>query len=154
MTSNAFSPEHLEYLRRRRLRQICIRGSQVLLLVGLFLLWELAARLGWINAFIFSQPTKVWSAIVRLASRGELWRHLGWTVGETVIGFTTGTIAGILLAILLWWSPFLSRVMDPYIVVLNSIPKVALGPIFVVCWAQPSPPLWPWLLPYQLLLRS
>ncbi|MDI9442290.1 MAG: ABC transporter permease, partial [Bacillota bacterium] len=47
-------------------------------------------------------------------------------------GFTTGTIAGILLAILLWWSPFLSRVMDPYIVVLNSIPKVALGPIFVV----------------------
>ena len=49
-----------------------------------------------------------------------------------MIGFTTGTIAGILLAILLWWSPFLSRVMDPYIVVLNSIPKVALGPIFVV----------------------
>ena len=53
-------------------------------------------------------------------------------MGETVIGFTAGTIGGIILAVLLWWSSFLSRVMDPYIVVLNSIPKVALGPIFVV----------------------
>lgn len=132
MGRNNFSPEHRQYLRKLRLRQICIRGTQVLLLIGLFLLWELAARLGWINAFIFSQPTKVWTAIVRLASQGELWRHLGWTVGETVIGFTAGTIGGIILAVLLWWSSFLSRVMDPYIVVLNSIPKVALGPIFVV----------------------
>jgi NitT/TauT family transport system permease protein len=132
MANNNYSPEHGQYLKRLKLRQICIRGTQFLLLIGLFFLWELAARQGWINAFIFSQPTKVWAAIVRLAGQGELWRHLGWTVGETVIGFTAGTIGGIILAVLLWWSSFLSRVMDPYIVVLNSIPKVALGPIFVV----------------------
>ncbi len=132
MANNNYSPEHSQYLKKLKLRQICIRGTQFLLLIGMFLLWELAAQQGWINAFIFSQPTKVWTAIVRLAGQGELWRHLGWTVGETVIGFTAGTIGGIILAVLLWWSSFLSRVMDPYIVVLNSIPKVALGPIFVV----------------------
>ena len=69
---------------------------------------------------------------MRLAKEGELWKHLGWTVGETVIGFTAGTLLGIIIAIILWWSDYVSRVLDPYIVVLESIPKVALGPIFVV----------------------
>lgn len=126
------SAEHLAYLRQLKRRQLIIRLSQGLLLIGIFALWELAARLGWINAFVFSQPTRVWNAAVRLARQGELWKHLGWTVGETVIGFTSGTLLGIAIAIILWWSDFVSRVLDPYIVVLESIPKVALGPIFVV----------------------
>lgn len=129
---NHVSPEHHAYLRRLRTRQLVIRGTQILLLVGIFILWEAAARLGWINAFIFSQPTRVWNAAVRLASQGELWTHLGWTVAETAIGFTAGTLLGIIIAIILWWSDFFSKVLDPYIVVLESIPKVALGPIFVV----------------------
>ena len=58
--------------------------------------------------------------------------HLGYTVGETVAGFVLGTLLGVVAAILLWWSPFLSRVLEPYVVVLNSIPKVALGPIFII----------------------
>lgn len=132
MSEQQYSAEHRLYLKKLRLNQALIRITQVLLLLAFFGLWELAAKKGWINAFIFSQPSKVWQAISRLAAQGELWRHLGWTVGETVLGFSVGTIAGIVLAVLLWWSKFFSRVMDPYIVVLNSIPKVALGPIFVV----------------------
>ena len=58
--------------------------------------------------------------------------HLGYTVGETVAGFVIGTLIGVMVAVFLWWSPFLSRVLEPYVVVLNSIPKVALGPIFIV----------------------
>ncbi|MGI6149210.1 MAG: ABC transporter permease [Limnochordia bacterium] len=127
-----YSPEHRAYLRRIKMRHLVIRGTQVLLLIGLFALWELAARQGWINAFIFSHPSRIWSAAVRLASQGDLWKHLGWTVGETALGFTAGTFLGIVIAIILWWSDFVSRVLDPYIVVLESIPKVALGPIFVV----------------------
>lgn len=127
-----YSAEHHSYLQRLRQRVFLVRISQILLLIGFFLLWEIAARQGWINAFIFSQPTRVWKATLRLASEGSLWKHLGWTVGETVLGFSIGTIAGIIIAILLWWSEFFARVMDPYIVVLNSVPKVALGPIFVV----------------------
>ncbi len=132
MPSQDYSPAHLRYLRSLRLKALCVRGTQLLLLVGFFVLWEVAASRGWINAFIFSQPTRVWSATVRLATQGDLWKHLGWTVWETVLGFSVGTVAGILIAILLWWSTFISKVMDPYIVVLNSVPKVALGPIFVV----------------------
>ncbi|NMB21565.1 MAG: ABC transporter permease subunit, partial [Firmicutes bacterium] len=132
MPNKAYSAEHLEYLRSRRLQRICVRGAQLLIVLGLFFLWEIAASRGWINAFIFSQPTRIWTAILRLAQGGELWRHLGWTVWETVLGFSIGTAAGIVIAILLWWSTFISKVMDPYIVVLNSIPKVALGPIFIV----------------------
>lgn len=132
MPNTNFSPEHLSYLRRRRLDTLTVRGTQILLVVGFFVLWEIAAARGWINGFIFSQPTRIWAAVVRLASEGELWRHLGWTVGETVLGFSIGTAIGIVVAVLLWWSTFISKVMDPYIVVLNSVPKVALGPIFVV----------------------
>ena len=132
MRNTEYSPEHQNYLRRRTLHVLFVRGAQLFLLVGFFVLWEVAASRGWINAFIFSQPTRIWVATLRLAREGELWRHLSWTVWETVLGFSIGTVAGILIAILLWWSTFISKVMDPYIVVLNSVPKVALGPIFVV----------------------
>lgn len=132
MVASNYSREHQAYLRGLRLQRILIRGTQILFLIGFFVLWEVAAKRAWINPFIFSQPTRVWSAISRLWSQGSLLRHLGWTVGETVLGFSIGTILGIALAILLWWSDFFSKVMDPYIVVLNSVPKVALGPIFVV----------------------
>lgn len=132
MTDQQISAEHLRYLRNRRLNAFLVRGAQLLLVVGIFYLWEVAAVRGWINAFIFSQPTRIWTALIRLATEGDLWRHLGFTVGETALGFTIGTAGGILIAIVLWWSEFFSKVMDPYIVVLNSVPKVALGPIFVV----------------------
>ncbi|MFY9360293.1 MAG: ABC transporter permease, partial [Limnochordia bacterium] len=132
MTEETISPEHQAYLRSLRLKAALVRCTQIVLLVGLFVLWEAAASRGWINAFIFSQPTKIWAALVRLYREGGLWRHLGWTVWETVLGFTVGTAAGVVIAVMLWWSEFFSQVMDPYIVVLNSIPKVALGPIFVV----------------------
>jgi len=126
------SREHLRYLRRLRLKKYCILGIQLLILVGMFVLWEVAARQGWVNAFITSQPTRAFTTAVNLARNGELWMHLYYTVGETIAGFTIGTTLGIVVAVLLWWSDFFSRVLDPYIVVLNSIPKVALGPIFVV----------------------
>lgn len=126
------SPTRKRYLRRRRLYQWLVVAVQVSLVIGLILLWELAARKGWIDAFIMSQPTRIWSSIMSLYDRGELFMHLGVTVFETAVGFTVGTLGGILIAIVLWWSPFWSRVFDPFIVMLNSVPKVALGPILIV----------------------
>lgn len=126
------SPARRQYLRRRAIERWLVASVRVLLIVGLILLWEYAARRGWINSFITSQPTRIWNAIVNLYNRGELFTHLGITVWETTVGFTLGTLGGIAIAILLWWSPFWSKVCDPFIVMLNSIPKVALGPIFIV----------------------
>ncbi|MCK8486859.1 ABC transporter permease [Paenibacillus sp. MBLB2552] len=105
---------------------------QALILVFFIGCWELAGRLRWIDVLIFSYPSKVGRQIVKDAVSGELWPHLAMTVGETAVGFLLGTLIGTLLAVLIWWSPFLSRVLDPYMVVFNSMPKVALGPIFIV----------------------
>lgn len=134
MTSEraAYSQEHKQYLRRIRRRKQLILLVQVLILICGFGLWELASSAGWINEFIASKPSRAWAAAVNLFNRGELWRHLGYTIGETALGFTVGTLSGIIIAALLWWSDFISRVLDPYIVILNSVPKVALGPIFIV----------------------
>ncbi|WP_083930219.1 ABC transporter permease [Paenibacillus sanguinis] len=107
-------------------------GVQAMLLAAFILLWELAGRMRWIDVLIFSYPSKVGGQIIKDMVNGELWPHLAMTVGETAVGFLLGTLLGTLLAVLIWWSPFLSKVLDPYMVVFNSMPKVALGPIFIV----------------------
>lgn len=115
--------------RRERGRVLAVRTG---LLILLFALWEISARLKWIDELLFSYPSKVFQQIWEDMVRGSLWPHLGMTVGETVVGFILGTLLGTLLAVVIWWSPFLSSVLDPYMVVFNSMPKVALGPIFIV----------------------
>ncbi len=128
----AMSEAHRRYLRQRRRRQLLVFGTQVLLVVSLVALWELGARAGWLNPFIVSQPSRVWQQIVRMAVAGDLWLHLGATVWRTLAGFGLATALGLLVASFLWWSPFWARVLDPYLVVLNSIPKISLGPLFIV----------------------
>lgn len=129
---SVISPARRRYLRKRTVERWLVAGVRLILVAGALLLWEHAARAGWINSFIMSQPTRIWAAIVNLYNRGELFHHLWITVWETTVGFTVGTLGGIGIATLLWWSPFWSKVCDPFIVMLNSIPKVALGPIFIV----------------------
>src|SRR5690554_2572016 len=133
MTNNEqhFSPAHQAYIKRIRRRNNLIFIIRILLIISIFGLWELASTQGWINSFIASKPSKAMTAIVNLFNRGELALHLGYTVGETVIGFTIGTLSGIIIATILCRSDFISKVVDPYIVIVNSIPKVALGPIFI-----------------------
>lgn len=123
---------HLEYKRRNQAYKWRVRAVQLAILIASFLFWELAGRLGWIDVLLFSYPSKVFGQIYGDAVSGELWGHLAITVGETIAGFVLGTLFGTALAILIWWFPFLSRVLDPYMVVFNSMPKVALGPIFIV----------------------
>lgn len=126
------SPERQLYLKKRRRRSVLIQAMRVLLLVGFLALWELAARLDWIDPFIVSSPSRVVATIATMYQSGDLWLHLGTSCLETVVGFVLGTILGTLVAICLWWSDTLSRLLDPYLVVLNALPKTALGPIFIV----------------------
>lgn len=130
--NQGISPEQAAYLKGVRRKKAKILLSQILLLMALLGLWELAATLGWINPFITSQPSGIVRTIVSLYSSGNLFRHVGVTVLETVVGFTLGTVLGTIVAIFLWWSESLAQVLDPYLVVLNSLPKVALGPIIIV----------------------
>lgn len=132
------SPEHLAYRRRVRARKISIIISQIAIVIVLFALWELLARLKMIDAFITSQPSRILRTLINLYREGHLFEHIGITCTETVIGFTLGTILGVFLAMVLWWSDFLSKVIEPYLVILNSLPKIALGPIFIV-WIGAGP---------------
>lgn len=121
-----------EFDARERKQARNVRLTQAMLLVLGLALWETAGRLRWIDVLLFSYPSKIAALLWGNIADGSLFPHLGMTVWETVLGFTLGTALGTGVAAVLWWSPFLSRVLDPYIVVLNSMPKVAFGPLFIV----------------------
>ncbi|MEO3944517.1 ABC transporter permease [Gorillibacterium sp. CAU 1737] len=123
---------HRAYLNERKRIRLHVRITQLTLLVLFFGLWEWAGRSGRIDTLLFSYPSKIIRLLSEMTGDGSLFPHIGMTVTETVIGFVLGTIMGTAVAVLLWWSPFAERVLDPFIVVLNSMPKVALGPLFIV----------------------
>lgn len=138
MNDNIISNERKKYLKTKSRRKHLILLTQILVLFGFIGLWEILARYGVIDSFITSQPSKILNTFLNLSSN-DLMHHIIVTVYETVIGFTLGTTLGILIAIILWWSDFLSKVAEPYLVVLNSLPKVALGPIIII-WVGAGTP--------------
>lgn len=109
-----------------------IRFYQVLILIAFFSFWEIASSFKWIDPLIFSSPLKIIHLFIENLSDGTLMVHISYTLFETVLGFIIGTVLGTILAAILWWSTFLSKVVDPYLVILNAMPKVALGPILIV----------------------
>ena len=115
------SKEQTAYLRRTQKRKAAVWLLQVLLLILFFLLWEIAADCGWIDPFLFSQPTELFATAVKMIRDGSLFLHIGTTLRETVIGFLLGTILGTLTAVLLWWNRFISDVAEPYLVVLKHL---------------------------------
>jgi NitT/TauT family transport system permease protein len=132
------SKEHRDYIRKIQGRRLAILLTQVTLLAVFFLLWEAAANCKLIDAFITSQPSRILRTLGRLYREGQLFGNIGITCLETVVGFILGTVLGVIVAVILWWSEFLARVMEPYLVVLNSLPKIALGPIFII-WIGAGP---------------
>lgn len=131
MDKNFISAERKKYLHKLRLDKFLVRIVQIAILIGFIALWEILANKGIIDSFITSKPSKIIVTFMNMLSEGLL-KHIGITCLETLIGFFLGTILGTLIASLLWWSPFLSKVASPYLIVLNSLPKVALGPIIIV----------------------
>ncbi len=127
-----YSKEHSKFLARHKHKKIFILSAQFGLLVLFLALWEILAHFNLINSLIFSSPSKIIATIGNLYSSGELFYHIGITLYETLLGFVISTILGVLIAILLWWSETLRKILDPYIVVLNSLPKIALGPIVII----------------------
>ncbi len=123
--NKSISTERKKYLKAIKKRNYLVLLTQILILVGFLGLWEILARQNIIDSFIMSQPSRILDTFMNLTSN-DLLKHIGVTVYETIIGFLLGTILGIIIAIILWWSDFLSKVAEPYLVVLNSLPKVAL----------------------------
>ncbi|MCT4618206.1 MAG: ABC transporter permease [Marinisporobacter sp.] len=129
-----FSRDHINFLTAHKKRKKFIFITQISLLVIFFALWEIAARLEMIDTFLTSYPSQMWHLFLKLARNGALFKHIWVSSFETIVGFLLGTFLGTLIAILLWWSDFISKVLDPYMVILNALPKTALAPI-IILWA-------------------
>jgi NitT/TauT family transport system permease protein len=132
LNHESIKQKHQDYIQSLKREQRWVWFYQALIFTVFFSLWEIASRNNWVDPLIFSSPSKIWTLFIVKLGDGSLIANLSVTLGETVIGFILGTLLGTMLAALLWWSPFLSKVLDPYLVILNAMPKVALGPLLIV----------------------
>lgn len=128
------SIEHKKYLKKLKLSTAKIILTQIFILILFISIWQFLADKKIINTFLCSSPKEVVKTIVNLWKTNGLFIHIWITLKEILISFGIGTIIGILFAAFLWWNPFASKVLDPYLTVLNSLPKVALGPLIII-WA-------------------
>lgn len=125
MREKNISEDRKKYLRKIRKNKISVILTQIAILLVFIIGWEILAKKGIIDSFITSSPSRILNTFLNLSSN-DLMHHLGVTLTETLIGFISGVALGVIIAILLWWSEFLAKVSEPYLVVLNSLPKVAL----------------------------
>ena len=127
-----YSKEHKAYLKKIKIINFFVRFVQILIITLFIFLWQFAANHNLINTFIASSPKSIINTIVSLYQDGTLFHHIWITFYEVVISFLIGTIGGIIIATILWRFKFISRVIDPYLTILNSLPKVSLGPIIII----------------------
>ena len=127
-----YSPEHLAYLKKEKNKKLIVHLARVFVLVAVLGVWELFAQLKVINPFITSAPSRVCTTIASLYTDGTLFYHIGITLMETIVGFVLAVVLGYAVAVILWASETVRKVVEPYIVVLNSLPKIALGPLIII----------------------
>ena len=125
------SKEHEIYVKKVKRDKLKVTLFRILILLGFIVLWELAADMKWIDPFLTSSPSRMFKSFLSFYEDGTILRHIWVTCYETILGFSLGTILGTIIAIVLWWFPFTAKVLDPYLVVLNALPKVALAPIII-----------------------
>ncbi len=126
------SREHAAYLKRIKRERILVSLVQIFILILILLIWEYLSSHNIINSFIYSSPSKIFKTIILLYKQNNLFNNIWITLYETIISFILATFLGTLIAIILWYSKFFYRVSEPYLTVLNSLPKVALGPIIII----------------------
>lgn len=136
--TNECSINQKKYLLRIRRHRIFIAAVRILILAAFLLIWEISARTGMIDSFIFSSPSKITACFLEMTSDGSVFFHTGITLYETVVSFFLVTVSGIIIAVLLWCSRKASEIAEPYLVVLNSLPKSALAPLLIV-WLGATP---------------
>ena len=126
------SNNQLIYIRRKKRIIIIIRLIQLLLVISFFGLWQYLTDKKVINSFLFSSPKKIWETFINLIETNRLWIHVYTTLYEVFIAFFLGIIFGLLIAIILYEFDILAKIFDPFLTMINSLPKVALGPLIII----------------------
>lgn len=121
-----------EFVREHKRHHHQITSCRILIFVFFLLLWEVSANLGWIDSFFFSSPSRVFICFLSLCRDHTIFIHVGITLWETILSFLLVFLISLVISTLLWYSSRLSEILEPYLVILNSLPKSALAPLFIV----------------------
>ena len=127
-----YSPEHKLYLKKLKKEKRIIRFFQIFILISLLVSWELLVKYEVLNSFLTSSPSKVIETIANLYKNNNLLTHIFITIKEVIISFSIASILGLIIAGLLWRFKFISKIFDPYLTIINSLPKVSLGPLIII----------------------
>lgn len=128
------SEEHKLFIKRSKKFNLSVRLTQITMVLIFIFLWQFLADNNIVNSFITSSPYNVIKTIISLFKDGTLLINIWITLYETIISFLLGTFIGLIVASILWSNKFIAKVIDPFLTILNSLPKVALGPIIII-WA-------------------
>ena len=134
---STYSNEHLVYLKNKRKEKRIILFFQVLIIIVFLLCWELLVKFNLINTFLSSSPTRVFNTTLSLVKDNSLFHHIYITTYETIISFLIASILGLVISAILWWNTIIAKIVEPYLTILNSLPKVALGPLIII-WVGAS----------------
>ena len=134
---STYSKEHINYLKKMKKNKRFISFFQILIIVVFLITWEILSRLELINTFLSSSPSKVLTTAIGLIKDGTLFTHIGVTLYEVIASFMIASIIGFIISIISWSNKTIAKIVDPYITILNSLPKVALGPLIII-WVGAS----------------
>lgn len=132
-----YSKEHIDYLKKIKRNKRLVLLTQIIIIIIFFSIWELLANLNIINTFLYSSPSKIINTVINLFINNSLLTHIGITIYEVIISFIISSILAFIIGTILWWNKFIARVLEPYLTIINSLPKVALGPLIII-WAGAS----------------
>ena len=124
--------EHINYIKKKKKEKLLVIITQIIIFVSILIIWELLSKNNIINTFLTSSPSLIIKTIINLFNSNNLFNHIWITTYETIISFILSTLLGIIFATILWWNKFIYKVFEPYLTILNSLPKVALGPILII----------------------
>ena len=126
------SENQKKYIKKLKKKKIIIIFIQIFIVITFILTWEYLANKNIINTFVFSKPSKILNTLINLAIENNLFNHISTTLIEILIAFSLGILLGFIIAIILYQFPIINEIVDPFLTMINSLPKVALGPLIII----------------------
>lgn len=126
------SENQKKYIKKLKKKKIIIIFIQIFIVIAFILTWEYLANKNIINTFVFSKPSKILNTLINLAIENNLFNHISTTLIEILIAFSLGILLGFIIAIILYQFPIINEIVDPFLTMINSLPKVALGPLIII----------------------
>lgn len=132
------SLKYQEYIKKIKKNKRLVLFFQLLIITSFLIIWEISSNFGFINSFLFSKPSLVYKTLISLINQNNLFNHIFTTSKEVFISFILASLIGFIIASIMWFSKMFAKVIDPYLTILNSLPKVALGPLIII-WVGANP---------------